>query len=182
MTPQGTSAGDHSAIACSALLGTKRRPVYAPWTGNFRFHIALGDKRMLRIAFSVAFALFMLLILFGKFNPNTTTAETAMWSVGWVGVVTLFYFAVNSFNALRFSLGQPARLVYVGLLFSFLPLLVAVYSIAVWQYSPAKLSTFQIIAMLFGGVAAIVDLLFFTWLTFGRAMKLARLDVGRARA
>lgn len=137
---------------------------------------------MLRIVFSVAFALFMLMIVFGQLNPNTGSLEAAMWSVGWVGFVTLLYSAVNSFNALRYSLGQPVRLVYVGLLFSFLPLLVAVYSIAVWQYSPSKLSTFQIIAMMLGGVAAIVDLLFFSWLTFGRAMKLAHLDVGKAKA
>ncbi len=124
---------------------------------------------MLRVLISTAFALFLLMIVLGWYAPGTATVDTAMWSIGWVGVVALLYSAINSFNALRYSLGQPARLVYVGLLFSFLPLLVAAYSIAVWQYSPSKLTTFQIIAMLFGGLAAVVDLLLFSWLTFGHA-------------
>ena len=124
---------------------------------------------MLRILISVLFAVFMLLIVGGYHLPDTSTPDKAMVSVGWVGIAALLYLAVNSFYALRHSLGQPARLVYVGLLFAFLPLLVAAYSIAVWQYSPARLTTFQIIAMLFGGVAALVDLLLFSWLTFGHS-------------
>lgn len=137
---------------------------------------------MIRIVFAVAFAFFMLMIVLGHYGANTSSVEAAMWSIGWVGVITLLYSAINSFNALRYSLGQPVRLVYVGLLFSFLPLLVAVYSIAVWQYSPNKLTTFQIVSMLFGGLAAIVDLVFFSWLTFGRAVKLAHIEQHRSKA
>lgn len=124
---------------------------------------------MLRVLVSIAFALFLLMIVLGRYAPEAATPDAAMWSIGWVGIIALLYSAVNSFDALRHSLGQPARLVYVGLLFSFMPLLVAAYSVAVWQYSPAKLSTFQIIAMLFGGLAAIIDLMLFSWLTFGHA-------------
>ena len=124
---------------------------------------------MIRVLLSLAFAAFLLLIVLGKYQPATGSPDAAMWSVGWVGVAALVYSSINSFNALRHSIGQPARLVYVGLLFSFLPLLVAAYSIAVWQYSPSKLTTFQIIAMLFGGVAAIIDLVLFSWLSFGHA-------------
>lgn len=90
-----------------------------------------------------------------------------MWAVTGVGMLAMLYTAVNSFNALRHSMGQPAKLVYVGMLFSVLPLLVAVYAIAVWQYSPTHLSTFQVISVLFGGVAALIDLVLFSWLLFG---------------
>jgi hypothetical protein len=124
---------------------------------------------MLRVLLSVMFALFLLAIVLGRFAPDQTSVTSAMWSVGLVGIAAIVYSSLNSFNALRHSLGQPPRLVYMGLLFSFLPLLVAAYSIAVWQYSPNHLSTFQIIAMLFGGLAAVIDLALFSWLLFGQS-------------
>ena len=124
---------------------------------------------MLRVLLSIAFAIYLLMIVMGQYRPDTATAESAMWSVAVVGLLALVYSSINSFNAMRHSIGQPARLVYVGLLFSFLPLLVAAYSIAVWQYSPAKLTTFQIISMVFGGLAAVIDLMLFSWLMFGHA-------------
>ncbi len=124
---------------------------------------------MLRVLVSIVFALFLLMIVLGRYAPSPASPDAAMWAIGWVGIVALLYSAVNSFDALRHSLGQPTRLVYIGLLFSFLPLLVAAYSVAVWQYSPDKLSTFQIISMLFGGLSAVVDLTLFSWLTFGHA-------------
>ncbi len=124
---------------------------------------------MLRILLSMIFAVLLLMIVLGKWQTDTATPTAAMWSVGWVGIAALLYSAINSFNALRHSLGQEPRLVYVGLLFSFLPLLVAAYSIAVWQYSPAKLTTFQIISMVFGGLAAFIDLILFSWLLFGHS-------------
>ncbi|CAN0496136.1 unnamed protein product, partial [Phaeothamnion confervicola] len=88
---------------------------------------------MLRILLSIAFAGLLLMIVLGSWRPDTETPIAAMWSVGWIGIAAVLYSALNSFNALRHSLGQTPRLVYVGLLFSFLPLLVAAYSIAVWQ-------------------------------------------------
>ena len=122
---------------------------------------------MFRIVLSVLFSIFLFLIVRGYHNPAAATAYAAMWNVGIVGLAALLYSALNSFDALRHALGQSTRVLYTGLLFSFLPLLVAVYSIAVWQYSPTKLSTFQIISMLFGGLAALADILLFTWLSFG---------------
>ena len=124
---------------------------------------------MLRVLLSIAFAIYLLMIVMGQYRPDTASAESAMWSIAVVGLLALVYSSINSFNAMRHSIGQPARLVYVGLLFSFLPLLVAAYSIAVWQYSPAKLTTFQIISMVFGGLAAVIDLMLFSWLMFGHA-------------
>lgn len=124
---------------------------------------------MLRVVFALMFAAFLLAIVLGRFSPDTGSTTSAMWSVGFVGIAAIVYGSLNSFNALRHSIGQPPRLVYLGLLFSFLPLLVAAYSIAVWQYSPNHLSTFQIIAMLFGGLAAIIDLVLFSWLLFGQS-------------
>ena len=124
---------------------------------------------MIRVLLSIAFALLLLMIVLGKWVPDTETPRGAMWSVATIGIAALLYSAMNSFNALRHSMGHPPRLVYVGLLFSFLPLLVAAYSIAVWQYSPNKLTTFQIISMMLGGLAAVVDLLLFSWLLFGQA-------------
>lgn len=124
---------------------------------------------MLRVVLSVLFAAFLLLIVLGRYSPDTVSASSAMWSVGIVGLAAIVYSSLNSFNALRHSMGQPAKLVYIGLLFSFLPLLVAAYSIAVWQYSLSKLTTFQVIAMMFGGVAAMIDLVLFSWLLFGQS-------------
>ena len=131
---------------------------------------------MLRVVLSVLFAAFLLLIVLGRYSPDTVSASSAMWSVGIVGLAAIVYSSLNSFNALRHSMGQPAKLVYIGLLFSFLPLLVAAYSIAVWQYSPTKLTTFQIIAMVFGGVAALIDLILFSWLTFGQVRNSSKED------
>lgn len=130
---------------------------------------------MLRVLLSLMFAAFLLAIVLGNYTPDTASAAGAMWSVGIVGIAAIGYSSFNSFNALRHSIGQPPRLVYLGLLFSFLPLLVAAYSIAVWQYSPSRLTTFQIIAMLFGGLAAIVDLVLFSWLLFGQSRDIFRI-------
>jgi len=122
---------------------------------------------MVRVVLSLAFAVFLLAIVRGWYGATGTTPEKAMWEVGSIGMLALCYSAANSFNAMRHTLGQPARLVYIGLISSLLPLLVAVYSIAVYQYSPSKLTTFQIIAMVFGGLASVIDLALFSWLTFG---------------
>ena len=122
---------------------------------------------MIRGLLSIIFAAFLLTIVFGVFKPNGETADRAMWDVAVVGIAALIYSAINGLNAVRGSSDTSPRAVYMGLLSSVLPLLVAVYSIAVWQYSPTKLSTFQIIAMLFGGLAAIVDIVLFSWLSFG---------------
>ncbi len=129
---------------------------------------------MFRVILAIVFAGFLLAIVRGYLDPSATTADAAMWNVAFVGLAALLYSALNSFNALRHSIEQSSRVVYVGLLFSILPLLVAVYSIAVWQYSPQKLSTFQIIAMMFGGIAAIIDLGLFSWLSFGTVRRAPR--------
>ena len=128
---------------------------------------------MFRGLLSIAFAGFLLSIVLGFFKPGAATVDKAMWEVAIIGIAALLYSTVNGFNALRHNSSDSARTVYMGLILSFLPLLVAVYSIAVWQYSPAKLSTFQIIAMVFGGLAAIVDLVLFSWLSFGQARGVA---------
>ena len=121
---------------------------------------------MFRGILSVAFAAFLLAIVTGYYHPDTATADAAMRSVAVVGLIALLYSAFNSFNALRYSMGQSTRVVYLGLVFAFLPMLIVAYSVAVWQYSPAKLTTFQVISMLFGGVASLIDVVFFSWLTF----------------
>ena len=123
---------------------------------------------MFRGLLSIVFAGFLLSIVLGIFKPNAATVDRAMWDVAIIGIAALLYSAVNGFNALRHSMGESSRVVYMGLILSFLPLLVAVYSIAVWQYSPARLSTFQIIAMVFGGLAAVVDVVLFSCLSFGQ--------------
>ena len=122
---------------------------------------------MVRVLLSIVFAALLFAVVRGMLSPPGATPNDAMWDVAMIGFAALAYSSLNSFNALRHSLGQSSRLVYVSFLFSFLPLLVVVYSIAVWQYSPTKLTTFQIISMLFGGIASIIDLSLFSWLTFG---------------
>lgn len=135
---------------------------------------------MLRVILSVLFAVFLLLIVLGRYSPDTVSASSAMWSVGIVGLAAIIYSSLNGFNALRHAEAQPAKVVYIGFLFSFLPLLVAAYSIAVWQYSPNHLSTFQVIAMMFGGVAALIDLVLFSWLLFGQSRNAFEMNRRRA--
>lgn len=137
---------------------------------------------MVRVLLSIVFAALLLSIVLGIFKPPGATPNDAMWDVAMVGFAALIYSSLNSFNALRHSMGQSSRLVYVSFLFSFLPLLVAVYSIAVWQYSPAKLTTFQIISMLFGGIASIMDLSLFSWLTFGSVRRAGQDASSHAKA
>ncbi|MGE0629346.1 MAG: hypothetical protein AB7O43_16105 [Hyphomicrobiaceae bacterium] len=121
---------------------------------------------MLRGFLSVAFAAFLLLIVLGYWKAVGGTPERAMWDVALIGVISLLYLSFTGFSAVRHSIGKGARALYIGLVFSFLPLLVAVYSIAVWQYSPDGLTTFQVIAVLFGGLAALLDVMLFSWLSF----------------
>ena len=128
---------------------------------------------MVRAVLAIVFATFLFAVVHGWYKATGTTPDGTMWDIGIVGILALLYSSFNSFNALRFSTEQTGRVVYLGLLFSFLPLLVAVYSIAVYQYSPSKLNTFQIISMVFGGLAAIIDLTLFSWLTFGHVRSLA---------
>ena len=135
---------------------------------------------MFRGLLSIVFAAFLLSIVLGFFKPNAATVDRAMWDVAIVGIAALLYSTVNGFNALRHSADEAPRVVYMGLILSFLPLLVAVYSIAVWQYSPNHLSTFQIIAMVFGGLSAIVDIVLFSWLSFGQVRNIGDGD-GRHR-
>jgi hypothetical protein len=134
---------------------------------------------MFRAILSVAYAAFLMWIVLGRFNPTALNAEQGMWNVALVGIAALLYSSLNSFNALRHSIGMPTRVVYFSLLVSFLPLLVAVYSVAVWQY--AGLSQFQIIAMIFGGLAAVIDLVLFSWLSFGHVRAAARAAARPAR-
>ena len=137
---------------------------------------------MFRGLLSIGFAAFLLMIVLGLFKPTAANLDHAMWDVAMVGIVALLYSSVNGFNSIRHSTEESARVVYMGLILSFLPLLVAVYSIAVWQYSPARLSTFQIIAMVFGGLAAVVDVVLFSWLSFGQVRNVAMPEARLRRA
>jgi hypothetical protein len=78
------------------------------------------------------------------------------------------YTALQGINAIRQSASREHG-VFLGLVLSFLPLFVAAYAVAVWQYSPNKLTTYQMIAMIFGGAAGVIDVFLFSWLTFRTA-------------
>ena len=121
---------------------------------------------MFRGFLSVAFAVFLMAIVLGMWKSSGTTPEGAMWNVAMIGIMALLYTSLTGFVTVRHSTGQGARVVYTSLVFSFLPILVAVYALAIWQYSPNGLSTFQVIAVIFGGLAAILDILLFSWLSF----------------
>ena len=137
---------------------------------------------MFRGILSVAFAAFLLAIVTGYYRPDVSAADIAMRSIAVVGLIALLYSAFNSFDALRHSMGQSTRVVYLGLVFAFLPLLIVAYSVAVWQYSPAKLTTFQVISMMFGGVASLIDVIFFSWLTFWHTRSPAQGLIGRRKS
>ena len=132
---------------------------------------------MFRGFLSIAFAVLLLAIVLGYWTPANTTPDQAMWNVAAIGIVSLLYSSLTGFITVRHTTGQGARVVYTSLLFSFLPILIAVYAVAIWQYSPQGLNTFQLISMIFGGLAAILDILLFSWLSFRHISG----DVGRRR-
>jgi hypothetical protein len=120
---------------------------------------------MLRALLSVTFAAALLAVVLGRYAPETASVDQGMWSVMAVGLVALGYTALQGINAIRQSTGREHGM-FLGLVLSFLPLLVVAYAVAVWQYSPDKLTTYQVIAMVLGGAAAAVDVFLFSWLTF----------------
>jgi len=120
---------------------------------------------MFRGLLSAAFAAALLAVVLGRYAPQAATVEQAMWNVMTLGLVALGYTALQGINAIRQSANREQG-VFLGLVLSFLPLLVVAYAVAVWQYSPNKLTTYQTIAMILGGAAAAVDVFLFSWLTF----------------
>ncbi|HXF55804.1 MAG TPA: hypothetical protein VNK52_16945 [Hyphomicrobiaceae bacterium] len=120
---------------------------------------------MFRGLLSAAFAAALLAVVLGRYAPQAATVEQAMWNVMTLGLVALGYTALQGINAIRQSANREHG-VFLGLVLSFLPLFVVAYAVAVWQYAPNQLTTYQTIAMILGGAAAAVDVFLFSWLTF----------------
>jgi hypothetical protein len=123
---------------------------------------------MFRGLLSATFSAALLVVVLGRYAPEAGTTEQAMWNVLTLGLVALGYTALQGINAIRQSAGRDQG-VFLGLVLSFLPLFVAAYAVAVWQYSPDKLTTYQTIAMILGGAAGVIDVFLFSWLTFRAA-------------
>jgi hypothetical protein len=120
---------------------------------------------MLRGLLSATFAAALLAVVLGRYAPEAGTVDQAMWNVTTLALVALGYTGLQGINAIRQSASREHG-VFLGLVLSFLPLFVAAYAVAVWQYSPNKLTTYQTIAMILGGAAGAIDVFLFSWLTF----------------
>jgi hypothetical protein len=85
-----------------------------------------------------------------------------MRHVSWVGVIALFYVALQA----RAVLGQPRAGVMhslIEILISPLPLFVVGYAAVDWLRGTKELNVFQIIVMAQASLAILIDVIIFTW-------------------
>jgi hypothetical protein len=95
-----------------------------------------------------------------------------MWHVSWVGIVALFYVALQA----RAVLTQPRSGVVhamIEILISLLPLFVVVYAFVDWMRGANALTVFQVIVMAQAIMAILVDVVIFTWFS----LKLNKLSI-----
>ena len=120
----------------------------------------------------IVFAGLLWYVLWWGHSPELQTVDTAMWHVSWVGVIALFYVALQA----RAVLAQPRGGVthsMVEILVSLLPLFVVVYAFIDWMRGANNLSVFQVIVMVQATMATLIDVVIFTWFS----MSLSRLSV-----
>lgn len=110
-------------------------------------------------------------VLWWGHSPELQSVDEAMWHVSWVGVVALFYVALQA----RAVLAQPRGGVthaMIEILVSLLPLFVVVYAFVDWMRAANALSVFQVIVMVQAAMAILIDVIIFTWFS----MSLTRLS------
>lgn len=101
-------------------------------------------------------------VLWWGHTPNVQTVDDAMRHVSWVGVVALFYVALQA----RAVLAQPRSGVMhslIEILVSLLPLFVVGYAVIDWLRGENSLSVFQVIVMVQATLATLIDVVIFTW-------------------
>jgi len=101
-------------------------------------------------------------VLWWGHSPELQTVDAAMWHVSWVGIIALFYVALQA----RAVLAQPrsgVRHAMIEILVSLLPLFVVVYAFVDWMRGATPLSVFQVIVMVQATMATLIDVVIFTW-------------------
>lgn len=114
----------------------------------------------------------LLYVLWWGHSPQLQTVDAAMWHVSWVGIIALLYVALQA----RAVLAQPRSGVMhamIEILISLLPLFVVVYAFIDWVRGANPLSVFQVVVMVQGTLASLIDVVIFTWFS----MSLSRLSV-----
>ena len=120
----------------------------------------------------IAFAGLLWYVLWWGHSPDLPTVDAAMWHVSWVGIVALFYVALQA----RAVLTQPRIGVVhamIEILISLLPLFVVVYAFVDWMRGANALTIFQVIVMAQAIMAILVDVVIFTWFS----LKLNKLSI-----
>ncbi|MBX9864978.1 MAG: hypothetical protein K2Y42_19730 [Hyphomicrobium sp.] len=109
----------------------------------------------------IAFAGFLWYVLWWGHSPDLRTVDAAMWHVSGIGIVALFYVALQA----RSVLTQPRSGVahaMIEILISLLPLFVVVYAFVDWMRGANALSVFQTIVMVQAIMATLIDVVIFT--------------------
>ncbi len=119
----------------------------------------------------IVFAGLLWWVLWWGHAPNVQTVDEAMRHVSWVGIIALLYVALQA----RAVLAQPRGGVVhslIEILVSLLPLFVIGYAFVDWLRGGNPLSVFQVIIMVQGTLATLIDVVVFTWFSL-RLNKLA---------
>jgi hypothetical protein len=110
----------------------------------------------------LVFASLLWWVLWWGHTPQVETVEDAMRHVSWVGAFALIYVALQA----RAVLAQPRSGVVhalIEILVSLLPLFVVGYAAVDWLRGNAELNVFQVIVMVQASMAALIDVVIFTW-------------------
>jgi hypothetical protein len=112
----------------------------------------------------IVFAGMLWWVLWWGHAPNVQTVDEAMRHVSWVGIIALLYVALQA----RAVLAQPRGGVVhalIAILVSLLPLFVIGYAFVDWLRGGNPLSVFQVIVMVQGTLAVLIDVVVFTWVS-----------------
>jgi len=141
----------------------KRRA--APWhSGLAGFLLNHGSP--------IVFSGLLWYVLWWGHSPELKSVDEAMWHVSWVGTASLAYVALQA----RAVLAQPRSSVthaMLEILVSLLPLLIVGYAFVEWARGLHPLTIFQVIVMVQGAFATLIDVVILTWFS----MSLSRLSV-----
>ena len=111
-------------------------------------------------------------VLWWGHSPDLKTPEEAKRHVSWVGLGALIYLALQIRAVLALPRGSVLHPI-IEVMVSLLPLLVVLYAGLDWIRGSRPLSVFQVIVMQQAGVAVLIDVVFFTFVS----MRLAQHSV-----
>lgn len=120
----------------------------------------------------IVFSALLWYVLWWGHSPELTSVDEAMWHVSRVGTISLAYVALQA----RAVLAQPRSGVthaMLEILVSLLPLLILAYAFVEWARGLHPLTIFQVIVMVQGAFATLIDVVILTWFS----ISLSRLSV-----